>query len=152
MESMFTQLEFWHWLTFAVALVILEVFSPGAFFLWLGIAAACVGMVVLVRPELSWQGQFITFAVLSVATIVLWRLGRGFFPQQKSTVPNLNRRAEQYMGRTFNLVEPIVNGTGKIKVDDSTWRVQGEDAPIGSQVKVIGVDGIVFVVEIINAK
>ena len=150
MESLFTQLEFWHWLTFALVLIILEVFSPGAFFLWLGIAAACVGIVMTLRPGLSWQAQMIVFAVLSVASIAFWRLAKSFFPRPASEVPNLNRRAEQYMGRSFDLVEPIINGTGKIKVDDSTWRVRGEDAPLGSLVKVTGVDGIVFEVEIIK--
>jgi len=150
MESMFTQLEFWHWLTFAVALIILEVFSPGAFFLWLGIAAGCIGFVLLVKPEVSWQIQFIIFALLSVASIVTWRLLRGFFPEKEAEVPNLNRRAQQYIGRTFNLIEPIVNGTGKIHVDDSTWRVRGEDAPVDSQIRVTGVDGIIFEVEIIK--
>lgn len=150
MESMFTQLEFWHWLTFAVALIILEVFSPGAFFLWLGVAAGCVGIVMLVKPEVSWQSQFIIFALLSVASIVTWRLLRGVFPEQEAEVPHLNRRAEQYIGRTFNLSEPIVNGDGKINVDDSTWRVRGEDAPAGTQIRVTGVDGIIFEVEKID--
>jgi membrane protein implicated in regulation of membrane protease activity len=150
MESIFTQLEFWHWLTFAVVLIILEVFSPGAFFLWLGIAAGSVGVVMIMRPELSWQAQLIIFAVLAVASIVSWRLTKKFFPEPESTVPHLNRRAEQYIGRTFNLTEAIVNGTGKINVDDSTWRVRGEDAPVDSQVRVTGVDGIVFDVEIIR--
>lgn len=150
METLFAQLEFWHWFTFAVVLIILEIFSPGAFFLWLGIAAGCVGVVMVMRPELTVQSQLSIFAVLSIASIVSWRWTRAFFPEQKSTVPNLNRRAEQYVGRTFNLVEPIVNGTGKINVDDSTWRVEGEDAPLGSLVKVTGVDGIVFEVEVIK--
>jgi len=147
MESLFTNMEFWHWLTFAVVLIILEIFSPGAFFLWLGIAAGCVGVVLFMRPELSWQYQLMVFAVLSVASIVSWRWTRAFFPPQESEVPNLNQRANQYIGRTFTLIEPIVNGVGKIKVDDSSWKVQGEDLPVGSQIRVTGVDGIVFDVE-----
>jgi len=147
MESLFMHLEFWHWLTLAVVLIILEMFSPGVFFIWLGIAAACVGIVLYVRPELSWQSQLIIYAVLSMASIASWRLIRTFFPPEEPEVPHLNQRTAQYMGRTFTLVEPIVNGVGKIRVDDSTWRVQGEDTPIGSQVKVTGVDGIVFEVE-----
>jgi hypothetical protein len=39
----------------------------------------------------------------------------------ESDQPKLNRRGEQYVGRTFTLEEPIVNGHGKIRVDDSTW-------------------------------
>lgn len=147
MESIFLHLEFWHWLTLAVVLIILEMFSPGVFFIWLGIAAACVGIVLYVRPDLSWQIQLIVYAVLSIVSIISWRLTRVFFPPKESEVPHLNRRADQYVGRTFTLIEPIINGVGKIRVDDSTWRVQGEEAPAGSQVKVTGVDGIVFEVE-----
>lgn len=150
MESLFMHLEFWHWLTFAVILIILEIFSPGVFFLWLGVAAACVGLVLYLRPELSWQTQLLVYAVLSVASIVSWRIYRTFFPPEEPEVANLNRRAEQYVGRTFTLIEPIVNGVGKIKVDDSTWRVHGEDAPLNSQVRVTGVDGIVFEVELLH--
>ncbi|MCW8928738.1 MAG: NfeD family protein [Gammaproteobacteria bacterium] len=147
MESLFMHLEFWHWLTFAMVLIVLEMFSPGAFFLWLGIAAGCVGVVLYMRPELSWQFQLIVFAVLSVASIVSWRWTRAFFPPEEPEVSNLNQRANQYIGRTFTLIEPIVNGVGKIRVDDSTWRVRGEDMPINSLVKVTGIDGIVFDVE-----
>jgi len=146
-ESIFTQLEFWHWLTFAVLLIIMEIFSPGAFFLWLGIASACVGMILYAKPDLSWQNQLIMFALLSVVSIVAWRLSRRFFPPQEPEVKHLNRRAEQYIGRTFQLIEPIINGVGKIKVDDSSWRVRGIDTPIDTSVKVTGVDGIVLEVE-----
>ena len=150
MNTLFANLEFWHWFTLAALLIILEMFSPGVFFLWLGIAAGCVGIVLLMHPDLTMQSQLILFAVLAIASIVSWRWVRQFFPEQEVEVPNLNRRAEQYVGRTFNLVEPIVNGSGKINVDDSTWRVRGEDAPLDSLVKVTGVDGIVFEVDVIK--
>ncbi len=51
------------------------------------------------------------------------------------------------MGRVFSLYEPIKNGQGKIKVDDSIWKVQGEDCDITSRVKVIAVRGTVLEVE-----
>ena len=147
MESIFTQMEFWHWLTIAVILIFLEILSPGVFFLWLGLAAGAVGLVLLLSPELSWQAQFILLACFSLISIIVWRIIRKFLPPKEPDVSHLNRRAEQYIGRTFTLVEPIVNGIGKIKVDDSTWRVKGEDAPLGTQVKTTGVDGIIFDVE-----
>jgi len=34
-----------------------------------------------------------------------------------------------------------------VKVDDSTWRVEGEDLPEGTKVRVISVDGVVLKVE-----
>ncbi len=151
MEALITEVNFWHWLSFAVVLIILEVFSPGAFFLWLGIAAVGVGGVMFFLPHLSWQTQLTVYALFSIASLIGWRYSLKFFHlRQKTTAPNLNRRAEQYVGRTFTLIEPIVNGLGKINVDDSTWRVRGKDCPAGSQVKVTGVDGIIFEVKIIK--
>ena len=64
-----------------------------------------------------------------------------------SDQPNLNRRGQQYVGRTFTLDEPIVNGLGKIHVDDSTWKIEGNDCPAGTKVKVTGVDGVILKVE-----
>ena len=61
--------------------------------------------------------------------------------------PTLNRRSQQYVGRTFTLEEAIVNGQGKIHVDDSTWKIEGEDLPAGTKVKVTGADGTVLKVE-----
>jgi inner membrane protein len=137
------QLSHWHWWILAVALVILEVFAPGAFFLWLGIAAGVVGALVYLMPSLGWEYQVLAFSLLSVISIIVWRK---FFRAQPSDTdqPNLNRRGEQYVGRLFTLNEPIVDGLGKIRVDDSTWKIRGEDCPVGSQVEVTGVDGTIL--------
>ncbi len=147
MEPFISHLEFWHWLTFALILIILEMLSPGVFLMWLGIAAGIVGLVMLAQPDLSWQIQMTLFALLSVASIIFWRWAQTRFKTESNDL-HLNRRAEQYIGRTFNLVEPIVNGMGKIKVDDSIWKVHGEDAPVGTQVEVTGVEGVVFKVKV----
>jgi inner membrane protein len=51
------------------------------------------------------------------------------------------------VGRTFTLNEPMVNGVGKLRVDDSQWRIAGVDAPAGTQVRVVAVDGATLKVE-----
>jgi hypothetical protein len=45
------------------------------------------------------------------------------------------------------LEQPIVNGKGKIKVEDSIWRVSGIDMHKGTKVCVIDVDGDILKVE-----
>lgn len=137
------QLGHWHWWILAAVLIILEVFAPGAFFLWLGIAAAVVGGISYLIPAIGWEYQILVFSVLSVVSIIVWRK---YFRQQPGDTdqPNLNRRGEQYVGRLFTLTEPIVDGMGKIRVDDSTWKIRGEDCPLGSQVEVTGVDGTIL--------
>ncbi|MCU7924530.1 MAG: NfeD family protein [Candidatus Thiodiazotropha sp. (ex Dulcina madagascariensis)] len=140
-----TQLDYWHWFILAVLLMILEVFSPGAFLLWMGLAAGVVGLLLLFLPDLGWQMQFLAFALFSVGIIVAVR---AFLKRRpiETDQPYLNRRGEQYLNRIFTLKEPIINGEGKIHVDDSTWKIHGEDCPAGSQVKVTGVQGVVLLV------
>ena len=50
-------------------------------------------------------------------------------------------------GRLATLREPIVNGVGKIRVDDTTWKISGPDCAAGAKVLVTGVDGVVLRVE-----
>jgi len=66
-----------------------------------------------------------------------------------SDEPLLNRRGEQYVGRVITLQEPIVDGQGKVKVDDSTWKIEGEDCAVGTKVKIVSVNNVVFKVEIV---
>jgi len=140
------ELVYWHWWILGVGLIILEVFAPGAIFLWMGIAAGLVGVMLMFFPDISWQIQFIIFSILSVASIVVWHYYLKKNPTQTDQ-PTLNKRGHQYIGRTFTLEEAIVNNVGKIKVDDSTWKVEGEDCEIGTQIKVVDVDGVVLLVK-----
>lgn len=137
---------FWHWWVLAITLVILEVFAPGAIFLWLGVAAGVVGFILLLIPSVSWEWQLLIFSVISVLSIVLWRKYQKGHPTETDQ-PRLNRRGEQYVGRTFTLDEPMKNGLGKIRVDDTTWKISGEDCDGGTKVTVTGVDGVLLKIE-----
>ena len=139
------QLQFWHWLVLAVLLIIIEVFAPGTFFVWMGVSAAVVGLLFWLLPGLGWEFQVLLFALLSVASVVIWRFVQKRHPTQTEQ-PLLNRRGEQYVGRVFTLQEPIVNGQGKIRVDDSIWKVRGEDCKAGTKVLVSSAEGVVLLV------
>ena len=141
------QIVYWHWWVFGLAMLILEAFMPGAIFLWMGISAAVVGLLALVIPALGWEWQFVVFALLSVSTVVGWKKYRPH--AAASDRPMLNRRGEQYVGRSFTLKEAIVNGVGKLYVDDTTWKISGTDLPAGRKVQVTGVDGTTLRVEAI---
>ena len=137
---------FWHWWILAGLLLILELTAPAFFFLWLGIAAAAVGLILLVFPSIGIETQLVLFAIASIVAVVAWRKYREARPITTDQ-PNLNRRGHQYIGRMFSLTDPIDNGVGKVVVDDSTWKVKGPDLPAGTHVKVTGVEGTVFTVE-----
>ncbi len=140
------EIEFWHWWIAAIVLIVVEVFAPATVALWMAISAAVVGLLLLAVPEVTWQTQFLVFASLSVATVIGWRAYQLRYPTV-SDQPTLNRRGEQYIGRAFTLDEAIVNGTGKIHVDDTMWKVVGADLAEGTQVRVTGVEGTLLTVE-----
>lgn len=137
---------YWHWLILAVALIILEILLPGAYFLWMGISAAVVGGAMFVFPDIPILVQVLIFAVLSVIAVVMYKSHKKKNPVVTDE-PALNRRGEQYIGRSFTLEEPIVNGEGKIKVDDSTWKISGADMVVGASVRVIAIEGSILKVE-----
>jgi membrane protein implicated in regulation of membrane protease activity len=135
---------YWNWWLLGVVLMAIEAIVPGFFFLWMGVAALLVGLVLTVLPELAWTWQALLFAVLSFGSIVSWqwRLRRRPTPTDD---PLLNRRSHQYIGRVFTLDAPIVNGHGKIRVDDSTWKVLvNQDCPAGVRLRIVGVEGVML--------
>lgn len=139
-------LSFWDWLAFGTLLLILEVFGAGGYLLWIGVAAASVGVLTYLMPGLPWALQFILFGVLSVLTAVFW-WRRQRTAAKPSDQPGLNRRGSELLGRHFVLHEAISGGRGKIKAGDSLWLVTGPDLPAGSTVRVIGQDGVLLRVE-----
>ena len=141
-----SHIVFWHWWILAGMLLILELTSPVFFFLWLAFSAAAVGFLLLVFPDIPVEVQLVLFGILSVVAVLAWRKYREVRPPT-SDQPLLNQRGHQYTGRIFTLDHPIINGVGKVLVDDSTWRVKGPDLPAGTHVRVVGVDGVVFIVE-----
>ena len=142
-----TQIEFWHWLVVAVVLISIEMLIVGTYyFLWMSLAAFIVGGIMFFYPSMSWLAQVLTFTAISLAVIFFFKKYQKNNPVV-TDVPALNKRGEQYVGRVFTLTEAIVNGVGKVKVDDTTWKVHGDDMPSGSKVRVVAIDGTVFKVE-----
>ena len=139
-------ITFWHWWALGGLLVIVEAFAPGFMFLWLGAAAVMVGTVLLVWPPVELSVQLLLFASLSLGSIFAWRRYRGESPPPATDQPHLNRRAAQYVGRQAILVDPIVNGYGRIKIGDASWAATGPDLPAGRTVEIVGADGILLCV------
>jgi len=137
---------FWYWWVLALILLAVEILAPGFFFLWMAISGFVTGALVLLLPATTMAIQIFLFSVLSIVTIIIWKFYGKKLPIT-SDHPLLNKRGDQYIGRVFSLYEPIKNGQGKIKVDDSIWKVHGEDCDINSRVKVIAIRGTVFEVE-----
>ena len=130
------------WWILALLLIAGEVLLPGYFLLWIGIAAAAMGVLVWLLPPLGLLLQAVLFALLAFAACVLYaRLLRPRLERREPGSERLNRRGEQMIGQRYELVEPIVNGRGKARVGDGQWLVSGPDLPLGTTVEVLAVDG-----------
>jgi inner membrane protein len=141
MEQFMAVLGQWLWFVVAGVLLVLELSAPGVFFIWLAIAAAATGLLDIVF-DFGWQGELLWFAALSLVSILA---GRPLLKRRHvldSDRPNLNQRMFDYVGKSYVLKEAIVNGRGKVRIDDTLWDVLGPDLPAGSQVLVTGVDGL----------
>lgn len=141
--------SFWAWWALALALAAVETLAPGAFMLWLGIAAGLTGAVTLVADlaggGLGWQLQLAVFAVFAIVS-VLW--GRKWARRQRDSGPSgVSRRADQLPGRTVVLTEPIRHGAGRAELDDTVWQVTGPDAPAGSVMRIVRTEGATLIVE-----
>jgi hypothetical protein len=136
----------WAWIILGMVLIGVELLAPGVFFLWLGLAALATGLTDALLG-LSWQASTLLFAVLSVAAVMVGRAISAPSVQADDTGGLLNRRGEALVGRVFTLEAPIAGGEGRVRVDDSSWRVRGPDAPAGARIRVVRVEGATLLVE-----
>ncbi|MDH6233488.1 membrane protein implicated in regulation of membrane protease activity [Mesorhizobium soli] len=147
--SLIQELGPWNWMALGAALLIFELFLPGVFLLWIGIAAILVGTLSLQLWNMgfwTWQLQVLIFLVLSLLSAYA---GSRIMAARRddSDQPLLNRRSEQMIGRTATLTEPISEGRGRIKLGDTMWRVSGPDLPVGARVRVVAAEDSELVVE-----
>lgn len=132
-------MSYWQWWVLAGVLLIVEVLAPGTFFLWLAVSAAAVGLLVWLVPTTSVEAAWSLFAVLGVISVAMVLK---FRKRPRADAANkLNKRGQEYVGRTFELTEPIHNGKGKLKIGDTLWTVYGPDLEAGTRVKVMAVEG-----------
>ncbi|WP_262028629.1 NfeD family protein [Microvirga sp. Mcv34] len=142
----FIGLGAWAWIILGVVLIGIELLAPGSFFLWLGLAAIATGMLDALLG-LSWQAAGLLFALLSVGTVILGRYVTRSKKQPEAEAAPLNQRGQALVGRVFTLETPIKDGEGRIRVDDSSWRVTGADRFAGAKVRVVRIEGSTLVVD-----
>jgi inner membrane protein len=93
---------------------------------------------------------FVLFAV-TVFALWFWRERR---VQQRhldgASAPH--RAGERYIGQVLTVPRGIENGSGQIKLGRQKWALRGPDIPAGGQVRVLGVDGRVLIVDRVSAR
>lgn len=138
----------WSWWVIGLILLAAEMIVPGFFLVWIGLAALAVGVLSLLLWDAGfwvWEVQLILFAAFAVVTTFV---GRKLTLRHDATdEPFLNQRGASLVGRTATLAEPIREGRGRIRLDDTIWQVMGPDLPVGTRVKVVASNGRDLTVE-----
>jgi membrane protein implicated in regulation of membrane protease activity len=147
MDLIFDHFNVWFWLGSACLLFFIEILSGTGFLLCLGLSAAIMTAITFLFGSIVLSSQIMLFSFFSVLALVYWVYYLKNHPTQ-SGLPKLNKRAQQYIGREFTLEENLVNGMGKLKVDDSVWLVRSDEhIKPHMNVRVKAVDGTVLIIE-----
>ncbi len=130
------------WLGAGLALLVAEVLLPGAFLMWIGLAALGTGAAMLLGlAGFDWQVG--CFAVLTAGSIALGlRLRR---PREQ----RVNTPDSGLVGRTVRALA-FEGREGRVRLGDSDWPAQLADgaaqpAP-DTPLRVVGVNGVALVV------
>ncbi|WEX89200.1 NfeD family protein [Sinorhizobium garamanticum] len=138
----------WSWWVLGLVLLAAELVAPGVFLVWIGFAALATGSLSLLLWDTAfwfWELQVVVFALHSVFAVLI---GRRFVSSSvESDEPLLNKRGEGLVGRTAVLEQPIAEGRGRVRLDDTTWSVEGPDLPAGTRVRIVASSGRQLTVE-----
>jgi membrane protein implicated in regulation of membrane protease activity len=94
------------------------------------------------EPDMTW---FLIFAA-TVFALYFWLKHRAHQAEQSSPLAEQNLGL-RFIGQSLVLEAPIQNNAGRIFLGNREWRVRGPNLPIGSRVRVTGVDGTVLLVD-----
>src|SRR5215470_9591097 len=120
-DNLVVELGPWSWWLVGLILLAAELILPGFFLVWIGLAGIIVGALSLLFWDSAfwvWQLQGLVFAATAV---IVTLIGRHYlYNNSKATdEPFLNQRSASLVGRTATLDQPITEGRGRIRLNDT---------------------------------
>ncbi|MBX9706988.1 MAG: NfeD family protein [Caulobacteraceae bacterium] len=125
---------FWIWLAVGVLLLAVEAALSTEWLLWPAVAAGVVAVLTAVGLDIGFVGEVGLFAVLTVvSTLFSRRLIQRVNPDDK---PDVNDREARLIGQKARVVEPFVDGRGRVFVSGAEWaaEIDGDGPPVGDSV------------------
>jgi membrane protein implicated in regulation of membrane protease activity len=136
-------MTWWAWMILGAVLLGAELFAVDAQFylVFLGVSAAVVGLAALFGITMPEWGQWLTFAIVSVAFFVTFR--KALYVKLRGGGLGYEQR---YVGEIVEVAEEIeAGGRGRAQYRGSDWNIQnvGDSAiAAGGAAKVVEVDGL----------
>ena len=140
------------WALLALVMVIMELALSGVMQIWFAIGAVVAAVIAWLYPG-SYLAQLLAFVIVSA---VLFLLGSKAFKKESESAPNKN------FNRVYSIIDSIgtvtkeINpsiGEGQITINGDKWSAKTKDGsvvPENTKVKIIDIDGVKAVVEVIN--
>ena len=131
------------WASAGLFLLVCEFFVPGVFLMFFGLGALVVAALMLVCPFLSLAWQWVIFAVVSLALLLLLRkrMAKTFVGRTMVSNDNLD---DDFTGRTATAVTDIApDKSGKVELNGAEWNaVASEGISAGATVAILSRDGL----------
>lgn len=131
-------MEPWHWWVISLGVIVIEALKPSGVFAAIALATALTGAALMKVPDFAIQLQLGMVATLSLVLAIIFRL---FAKHAGPADERFKAKASEHIGREIVLKMPIQNGFGEAKLDEHFWELKGPDLPVGTKVRIIGVDG-----------
>jgi len=132
------------WAAIGVILLAIEMATGTFYLLWFGISALCVPLVMWLFPNISAAVQYITFAILSLSSLGIWR----FNYKKNSTNSRIGQSQGEEIGRVGTVIKTASpKQNGKIRfaqglMGSREWTaIADETIEAGTDANVIAVIG-----------
>ena len=139
-------MTWWLWFVFGCALLVLELFSPSGFYLFvLGLSGILVGLLAMLGLPIPAWGEWLTYALFSIVLLVGLRgeLARRFFANARDV-------SDELTGKRVKLTTEIAAGAyGSGEMRGTVWKVHNAGAQVlksGSSCPIDRVDGLTLFV------
>ena len=141
--------EWWHWVVLGLCLMIAEMAIPAFFVIWFGIGAVCIGLLLLLVPDLAVAVQLIIWAVVSSLLVAVWF--RYFRPATRTTVGTSAASAVGEVGILVSDLPPQARGQVRFQkpiLGADLWECYS-DQPLkaGERVRIAALEGHFIKVE-----
>ncbi|MBJ7484330.1 NfeD family protein [Brevundimonas sp.] len=129
--DLYSAQPFWLWLAIGALLLAVEAAASTEWLLWPAVSAGIVAVVTALGLSLGLAGEVGLFAALTLAsTLLSRRLVQRVNPDDQ---PDINDRDRRLIGQKATVVEPFVDGRGRVFVSGAEWSAELDgDAPLAS--------------------
>ena len=137
--DLYSAQPFWLWLAIGALLLAVEAAASTEWLLWPAVSAGIVAVVTALGLSLGLAGEVGLFAALTLAsTLLSRRLVQRVNPDDQ---PDINDRDRRLIGQKATVVEPFVEGRGRVFVSGAEWSAEldGDTPAIAESVVVTAV-------------